>query len=887
VPETLSETVPQDALPSSAAPPTPRPRSWSWLPKAVAAILIFFWLASTGISLLITHTRLQSRITGRLENVFGRPVEVGRYDFSLWGGPTLNAESVTFAEDPRFGHEYFLRAESVTVRLRWQSLLRGHMELGTVSLTRPSLNLVRNAAGDWNLAEWLPRPSTSNFRPPVYGPTQAQPSVRFTRLEVDSGRINFKRGDEKIPFAFTTVNGYVEPDGPGRWRINLEAIPTRAALALQTPGTIYLSGSLGGTSSRLRPASLDLAWGDASISDVLRLFRGGDFGVRGNFAIVAHAETQGDVWNLQARSQLRELHRWDLPLHADNAGLALNARMVLSPLISSLDITNATIEAPASSARVTAHFGWPDPPAAAHAHAAATENPNRIEVTESHISLQDALSWLRGFHPDVAPDAVVTGTANSTASLAGWPPRLTAASVMIKSAELASPRLRFPARLSQFHLRYEQDHFTLAPATLTFGAPETDNGAFHFDSLATNREAPAFHVSGNVPQVRNIIAAASALGWNISRGWDLSGPLRCDLRWPAATLPWKAQPAGTIEWGTETANATLLTPFLNQPVLQIRARADLKFDSRHIAVAGADAFGAHWTGSFDRREDGSGWQFAVNADQLAAADLDRWLNPRWRESFIYRVLPFLNPNSPTNSLPENFRAAGRLSVDEFTLPPVVLHHFHGDLTVGGRHLEIANARAQLFGGNVDGSLDAELTATPSYRIAAEYSGVDLAALTATSPRLANLFAGSATGDLALNFTGATPGKMISSLECSGTARFAAPEIHGLNLAETVSDATLHSGASVFQNGDASFTCANGKINFHQLALTGSSAIQGTGIVNFDGTMDLRLWPGTALASNGPAVKFRTTAPQRAVEFTGRLAHPDIRRVERASTDTNP
>jgi hypothetical protein len=876
--------VPQDALPSSAAPPTPRPRSWSWLPKAVAAILIFFWLASTGISLLITHTRLQSRITGRLENVFGRQVEVGRYDFSLWGGPTLNAESVTFAEDPRFGHEYFLRAESVTVRLRWQSLLRGHMELGTVSLIRPSLNLVRNTAGDWNLAEWLPRPSASNFRPPAYGPMQPQPSVRFTRLEVDSGRINFKRGDEKIPFAFTTVNGYVEPDGPGRWRVNLEATPARAALALQTPGTIYLSGSLGGTSSRLRPAALDLAWGDASVSDVLRLFRSEDFGVRGKFAIVAHAETQGDVWNLQARSQLRDLHRWDLPLNADSAGLALNARMILSPLISSLDITDATVEAPASSARVTAHFGWTE--SAASAHGAAIENPNRIEITQSHISLQDALSWLRGFHPDVASDVLVTGTADSTASLAGWPPRLTAASVTIKSAELASPRLRFPARLSQFHLRYDQNHFTLAPATLTFGAPETDNGAFHLDSLATTHDAPAFHVSGNVPQVRNVIAAASALGWNISRGWDLSGPLRCDLRWPAATLPWRAQPAGTIEWGTETANATLLTPFLNQPVLHIRARADLKFDSRHIAVAGADAFGGHWTGAFDRREDGPGWQFAVNADRLAASDLDRWLNPRWRESFIYRVLPFLNPNSPTNSLPENFRASGRLNVDEFSLPPLALHHFHGDLTVGGRHLEIANAKAQLFGGNVDGSLDAELTAAPTYRVVADYSGVDLAALTAASPSLANLFAGSATGDLALNFAGANQSKTISSLECSGTARFAGPEIHGLNLAETVSDATLHPGASAFQNGDASFTCANAKINFHELSLTGSSAFQGTGTVNFDGAMNLRLWPASLLASNGSTVKFRTTTPQHAVEFTGTLSKPSVRRVERP-TSTNP
>ncbi|MGA3301005.1 MAG: AsmA family protein, partial [Candidatus Acidiferrales bacterium] len=406
VPNTLSEPVSSEPPLALAAPPR---RSWTWIPKLVALLLVLFWLANIGISLLITHTRLQHRITGRLQAVFGRPVEVGRYDFSLWGGPTLEAQPVTFAEDPRFGHEYFLRAESVTVRLRWQSLLRGHMELGTVSLTKPSLNLVRNSVGEWNLAEWLPRPSVAAPSSVSPNPNSSRlPGVRFTRLEVDSGRINFKRGDEKIPFAFVTVNGYVEPDGPGRWRVNLQATPTRAALVLQTPGTIYLSGSLGGTSSRLRPAVLDLAWGEASVSDVLRLFRGYDFGVRGNVAAVVHAETQGDVWTLQARSQLRELHRWDLALRPDNPAFDINARMTLSPLASSMAVTDATIEAPSSFARATANFDWTD----TEDRSSASFKANRIDVTQSQIDLKDALAWLRGFHPDVAADVSVVGTAS-------------------------------------------------------------------------------------------------------------------------------------------------------------------------------------------------------------------------------------------------------------------------------------------------------------------------------------------------------------------------------------------------------------------------------------------------------------------------------------------
>ncbi len=85
-------------------------------------------------------------------------------------------------------------------------------------------------------------------------PTTTAQSVRFSRIEVDSGRINFKRGDEKLPFALVGVTGYVEPAGAGRWVMDLEAIPTRAAVNVQQAGVLHVSGHMGGTSSRLRPA---------------------------------------------------------------------------------------------------------------------------------------------------------------------------------------------------------------------------------------------------------------------------------------------------------------------------------------------------------------------------------------------------------------------------------------------------------------------------------------------------------------------------------------------------------------------------------------------------------------------------------------------------------
>ena len=86
----------------------------------------------------------------------------------VWRSPlgmwvlSRQADIAAVLKDPRFGHEYFLRAESISVRLLWSSLLRGRIGLGTLSLTRPSLNLVRNSQDDWNISEWLPIPAGTN-----------------------------------------------------------------------------------------------------------------------------------------------------------------------------------------------------------------------------------------------------------------------------------------------------------------------------------------------------------------------------------------------------------------------------------------------------------------------------------------------------------------------------------------------------------------------------------------------------------------------------------------------------------------------------------------------------------------------------------------------------
>src|SRR5260370_11637188 len=303
---------------------TMRKRKWlRWI--FVLAISLF--AASIGLSRALRNSAARRFLIADLEASCGRPVEVGRFDFNLLDGARLEAHSVTISEDPRFGHEYFLRADTLRASLRWPALPSGRFEFGSLSLSRPSLNLVRDSQGRWNIEQWLPPASSYQSRPGFVGPQAAPRSVstaRLYRIDVDGGRINFKQGDDKSPLALIAVSGRVDQDAAGRWGLDLEAQPMRAGVELQEIGTLRLRGTIAGTSARLQPAELNLAWRNVSLADVLRLTRGSDFGVRGEFALDVGARiapsnfdsssnASGARWSLSGVARLTRFHGWCLP----------------------------------------------------------------------------------------------------------------------------------------------------------------------------------------------------------------------------------------------------------------------------------------------------------------------------------------------------------------------------------------------------------------------------------------------------------------------------------------------------------------------------------------------------------------------------------------------
>src|SRR4029077_2575737 len=135
------------------------------------------------------------------------------------------------------------------------------------------------------------------------------------------------------------------------------------------------------------------------------------------------------------------------------------------------------------------------------------------------------------------------------------------------------------------------------------------------------------------------------------------------------------------------------------------------------------------------------WNFQLHADHLNAAELDRWIGPRARPSWLRRLLPSLRGGTPgpsaassASELVRRVSAEGELRIDDFSMENLALQKVTVVGALRDLRLDIRDASAQWAGGNVHARMNAKFLPRPSYDITADLDRVDLAKLPAI-PRI--------------------------------------------------------------------------------------------------------------------------------------------------------
>ena len=118
----------------------------------IAVIVVLLVAAALIVPHLIDVNQYHAQIQAQLEKRLGRQVSLGNMGLSMFP-PSFQVENATISEDSQFATgRPFATADKLAISVKFWPLLRKELDVKSLELVRPHIELVRNAQGVWNFA---------------------------------------------------------------------------------------------------------------------------------------------------------------------------------------------------------------------------------------------------------------------------------------------------------------------------------------------------------------------------------------------------------------------------------------------------------------------------------------------------------------------------------------------------------------------------------------------------------------------------------------------------------------------------------------------------------------------------------------------------------------
>jgi len=413
---------------SSLARGTTIPRRWTLL---AACLLLLILLAI--LPPLISVNRYQRRIATGISTSLGRPVHFDHVSLNLLPIPGFTITNFVVEEDPAFGAEPIIRANTVHANLRVSSIFRRPIEVSRISFTDPSINLVHDARGRWNFEGLLLQAAHIETAPTAQQTPGRTP--RFPYIEATGARFNLKQGYEKTPFSLSEADFALWLPDPQTWKVRLRARPIRTDTSVSDTGLLQVEGTLGRAASlESVPLQMEASWRGAPLGEASRLLLAHDLGMRGEVTLSATVRGNLSSNALQTNLQIEGLRRSDfvpeqmLSLHVECTGNATRAFHAIADLRCSWPVpdSNGATVALAGSIPDTLH------PASAD-----------LQLGVSPLPLGVLLNWLRVASTRMPPGLSAKGLLSGSIShdpteASAWVGQLAIPDLEISGAKLGS-----------------------------------------------------------------------------------------------------------------------------------------------------------------------------------------------------------------------------------------------------------------------------------------------------------------------------------------------------------------------------------------------------------------------------------------------------------------
>jgi hypothetical protein len=529
----------------------------------LALALLVAILAVLVVPPFVSITRYKTRITHLMSASLNRPVHLSSVELRLLPRPGFVLNDLTVEEDPGYGAEPLLHANTVTASIRLLSLWRGRLVIDSISVDEASLNLTRNPAGHWNLDSLFRTAAGS-------GPRNGKSEVPLPYLEATNSRINVKNGAEKLPFSLMNTDVSFWQQNPGDWRIRLRGQPARTDvnLDLGDTGVVRLEARLQRAPElRQVPIHLDLDWKEAQLGQLTRLLLGSDPGWRGDLTGELHLD--GTPENAQIKTRLRAegVHRAEF---APVAPLDFDARCGLVYHFVTRAMENLVCESPLGNGKIriagslSGEAGQPHfsveldrIPVAAALDALRTVRSDFGPGLEARGAISGKLTYAPVAPQDATPPLAKPVSSRTRGKAAATAPGPLTGSFAVEGFELSGDGLSEPIRIPKAVLEPAEGEAQAIVATVAIPA----GGAVPLTvsaRLSPSGYQMSAHGQASIARARElakITGAAETELLNAVAGDPLTADLTADGPWvPVAEIPLGASAPGV---GGSAAPASL------------------------------------------------------------------------------------------------------------------------------------------------------------------------------------------------------------------------------------------------------------------------------------------------------------------------------------------
>lgn len=676
----------------------------------VAALLAAAWLLPP----FFHAGRYRRLVQAGLENKLGRSVTLGAVSFHLLPHPGFSAENVMIEQAPRFGSEPFARVARAECDLHWQSLWSANVDCSRVLLRHPSLNIVRNGQGAWNIEEFLLRSSSLAGARPAHGGSRRAEGFA---LGIQDGRVSFTEGMTKKPFAVAGLDGWLTLNrAAGTARFHFTGTPERTDLTVPAaPGPIDVSGEWLIGNNFTGPFSIELHAHDSALFGWIPLLTGRNPEVYGVADAAVTLNGSIDHVAVNAHVTVGQLHRSaslpfpsPMPVQLGFAGFFDRPR-------GELFVQNGEVSFGQSSLHVTGMVRQlPVSPVL------------DLVFSVQQSRLQDWAS-LAGRIWGRTPGLSVAGRADGLLAIQGpWGQRSYSGFVSARSLRLQSGEATFNVPEARVRINDGEARLLPAPVLLGHGVECVARATLSPGEMKQASGRPVSEPAHGGYQVtltaaraplHNLLRLARSLGLERAanldaRGWAHATVIVSGGVWPLRRPRWMAN--ATLE------HASLLIPGVTEPVHLRQFKLQAQPGQIRVDPLAAQIGRVTFTGWLERRgSPGSAWLFDVRAPRLSMENASLWFTVLGHKKpmSLWDLIPGLRTLVERRAAQKNIFASvdarGRFECPQVTFRSLDFQNVSARVSVARRVARLENVRFRAAGGQGKASATIEFNQAPA------------------------------------------------------------------------------------------------------------------------------------------------------------------------------